>query len=93
MAKKRETQKKGLDYHLLHKTKLILLLVLKVFLVLVSFFAVMALLSLLSPWASFSQTKPLNIVMWIVGTSIAVPIYLFMIIRILKILKFDDGKW
>jgi len=92
MAKKRgNIQKKagkGLRHHLIHKGRLTLLLVLKVCLILISFFVVMTILSLFSPWANFNQVTFLNIVMWAIGLAIAILLYLFLIVRVLNLLKF-----
>lgn len=93
MPKKRgNTQErggKGLKHHIIHKGRLTLLLILKVCLILLSFFAVMAILSLFSPWANFNQVTFLNIVMWAIGLAIAILLYLFLIVRVLDLLKFN----
>jgi len=80
--------KKGLKHHIIHKSRLTLLLVLKVLLIFLSFFAVMAIMSLFSPWANFNQVSFLNITMWVIGLAIAILLYLFLIVRVLNLLKF-----
>jgi len=84
MAKKR-----GLRHHIIHKGRMGLLLILKVCLVLLSFFVVMSILSFFSPWANFNQVTFLNIVMWAIGLAIAILLYLFLIVRVLDLLKFN----
>ena len=89
-AGKREKKSgKGLKHHLIHKGRMGLLLILKVCLIFLSFFVVMAILSLFSPWANFNQVSFLNIVMWAIGLAIAILLYLFLIVRVLDMLKFD----
>jgi len=74
--------------HLVHKTRLGLLFVLKIFFVLISFFVVMTAISIISPWTSHSQLTLSNIIIWGIGLAIILLLYLFMIIKVLKILKF-----
>jgi len=88
MAKKTYV-KKGLKHHIIHKGRLTLLLILKVFLILLSFLVVMAILSFFSPWANFNQLSFLNILMWAIGLAIAILLYLFLIVRVLNLLKFN----
>ena len=88
-GKREKKAGKGLKYHLIHKSKLTLLLILKICLIFLSFFAVISILSLFSPWANFNQISFLNIVMWAIGLAIAILLYLFLIVKVLNILKFD----
>ena len=81
-------RKRGLKHHIIHKSRLTLLLVLKVFFLLLSFLVVMAILSFFSPWANFTEITALNIIMWVIGLAIAILLYLFLIVRILNLLKF-----
>ncbi|MEK6840818.1 MAG: hypothetical protein AABX79_02600 [Nanoarchaeota archaeon] len=85
----KKTEVKGLKHHIIHKSRLTLLLVLKVSLILISFFIVMRILSFFSPWVSFNEITPLNILMWAIGLAIAILLYLFLIVRVLDILKFS----
>lgn len=88
-AVKRENKAgKGLKHHPIHKGRLTLLLVLKVCLILISFSVIIGILSFFSPWADFNQLTPLNIFMWAIGFAIAILLYLFLIVRVLDILKF-----
>jgi len=80
-------KKRGIRHHIIHKGRLSLLLILKIFLVLLSFFLVVTLLSLFSPWV-FGQISFLNIIVWAIGLAIAIFLYLFLIARILNLLKF-----
>ena len=79
--------KKNLKYHVIHKGKLGFLLILKIVLVLFSFFVVMAAVSIISPWALYSISLS-NIIVWGIGLAIILLLYLFVIIKVLKILKF-----
>jgi hypothetical protein len=80
--------KKKLKKHLVHKAKLGLLLISKILFVLFSFFVVMAAMSIISPWTNPFQPTLSNIIVWGIGLAVILLLYLFMIIRILKILKF-----
>jgi len=82
MAKKR-----GLKHHIIHKSRLSLLLILKVFLVLLSFSIVVALLLYFSPWI-IKQISFLSIIIWGFGLAIAILLYLFLIVRVLDLLNF-----
>ncbi len=88
VGKREKKAGKGLKRHIMHKSRLTLLLVLKVCLILLSFFAVMAILSFFSPWANFNQVSFPNIVMWAIGLAIAILLYLFLIVKVLDFLKF-----
>ena len=88
-GKRKKKAGKGLKHHIIHKGRMGLLLILKVCLIFLSFFAVMAILSLFSPLANFNQVSFLNIVMWAIGLAIAILLYLFLIVKVLNILKFD----
>ena len=83
MAKKR-----GLRHHIIHKGRLSLLLIFKIFFVLLSFFVVITILSSFSPFADIGQASFFNIIMWVIGLAVVIILYLFLIIRVLKLLKF-----
>ncbi len=83
MAKKR-----GLRHHIIHKGRLSLLLILKIFLVFFSFFVVMAILTSFSPLTDLGQASFFNIIMLVIGLAVVSALYLFLIIRVLKLLKF-----
>ena len=87
MPRKTKTNK-SLKYHAVHKGKMGLLLILKVVLVLLSFFLVMAAVSLLAPWVNFDQISFINILVWAVSFAIVLGIYLFVILRVLHVFKF-----
>jgi len=91
MAKKRrQTAKRDLKHHIAHKSRLTLLLALKIFLILLSFFVVMALWSFFSPWTNFTELTFLNIFTWAIGLAIAILLYLFLVIKVLNLLKFKE---
>ena len=83
MAKKR-----GLRHHIIHKGRLSLLLIFKIFFVLFSFFVVITILSSFSPFVDLGQASFFNIIMWVIGLAVVSVLYLFLIIRVLKLLKF-----
>lgn len=83
MAKKR-----GLRHHIIHKGRLSLLLIFKIFFVLLSFFIVITILSSFSPFVDIGQASFFNIIMWVIGLAVVSALYLFLIIRVLKLLKF-----
>ncbi len=82
-------KKRGIRYHVVRKSKLSLLLFSKIILVLISFFVVIAALSIVSPWANLYQLSLSSIIIWGIGLAIVIILYLIMIIRVLKILKFS----
>lgn len=79
---KNKTPKKSIKHHIKHKSRLILFLIIKVFLIFViSIFILGGVYSLLN--------KSLNIVfVFIISFAIASFVYLFLIIKILKLFKF-----
>jgi hypothetical protein len=85
MAKKR-----NLKEHVLHKSRLTLLFLLKVFFALFSFLIVILALSFISPWTNpnFFNITISQIIYWAIALALVILLYLFFIIRILKILKF-----
>ena len=82
------TRKKGIKHHIMHKGRLSLLLIFKIFFVLFSFFVVITILSSFSPFVDLGQASFFNIIMWVIGLAVASVLYLFLIIRVLKLLKF-----
>ena len=83
-------KRKGIEHHIIHKGKLSLLLILKIFFVFFSFLVVVAIFSFFSPLTDLDlgQVSSFNIIMWIIGLAVVVALYLFLIIRVLKLLKF-----
>jgi len=82
-------KKRGIKYHIVHKSRLTLLLLLKVIFVLLSFFAVMLAISIIPPWVNLYKISLSSIVIFAIGLALVILVYLVMIIRILKVLKFQ----
>ena len=82
MSKKNKILKQKIKHHIKHKSKLFLLLIIKIFLVfLISIFVLWAVYSLLNNF--------LNIIfVFVVSFAIASFVYLFLIIKILKLFRF-----
>jgi hypothetical protein len=78
---------KGIKHHIIHKSKLSLLLLLKILFAFLSFFLVMAALSIISPWANIGQLSISSIIIWGISLTIIIILYLVMVIRMLRILK------
>ncbi len=81
-------RRKGIKHHIIHKGRLSLLLIFKIFFVLFSFFVVITILSSFSPFVDLGQASFFNIIMWVIGLAVVSVLYLFLIIRVLKLLKF-----
>lgn len=79
---------KGIKHHIIHKGKLSLLLILKIFFVFLSFFVVIAILSFFFPFNSIDQASFFDITIWAIGLAVGISLYLFLIIKIVKLFKF-----
>lgn len=81
-------KKKWILYHLSHKTRLMLLLLMKIMFAVVTFLLVLTIFTLISPSADFFSLSLFNLIVWLVALSIALYMYLFLVMKILKFLKF-----
>jgi len=81
MAKKKKTPREKIKYHIKHKSKLLLLLIVKILLVLISIFVLWVVYSLLK---NFLGIVPVLIISF----AIASLVYLFLIIKVLNLFKF-----
>lgn len=88
MAKKVKMKEK-IKKHIIHKSKLSFLLILKIIFVLISFFAVVILFSIVSPWAKIEVLSLIQLIYWSIGLTLGILLYLFIIIKVLKIMRFE----
>lgn len=84
MAKKRRT----VHEHIAHKGKFVLFLVLKIFFAFFSFFVLLGLLSFFLPWVDLSKVTLVSILILAVCLGIATTLYLFLILKVLHLLRF-----
>ncbi|MGA2130390.1 MAG: hypothetical protein ABSG05_02130 [Candidatus Pacearchaeota archaeon] len=83
--------KKSLRHHIIHKSKLSLLLILKIFFIFLSFYVVMAIFTIFSPWTNLDELTFTNVFVWMIGLAIATLIYLMLIIKTVDLFKFEQN--
>ncbi|MCR4327741.1 MAG: hypothetical protein NUV46_04125 [Nanoarchaeota archaeon] len=88
MAKKEKIKEK-IKKHIIHKSKLSFLLILKMIFVIVSFSLVVVIFSIISPWARIEVVSVAQLIYWSIGLTLGILLYLSIIIKILKIMKFE----
>lgn len=81
--------KRGLRHHITHKSKITLLLTVKIFFIFLSFYFVMAVFTLFSPWTNLDELTFANILVWALGLGIATLVYLILILKTLPHFKFQ----
>ena len=86
--KMKTKKKRGARYHIIHKSKLSLLLIMKIILAFFSFLVISALFAFLSPWSNLEITSFLQFVYWAFAMALILFLYLYLIIHFLKLLKF-----
>ena len=88
MRKNSKFKRKTIREQAIHKGKLGFLLLLKIFFAFFSFFVLVGLLYLFLPWVNLSQVSLSTVLVFAVSIGIATTLYLFLILKVLHILKF-----
>ena len=82
MVKRNKVSKQKIKYHIKHKSKLVLLLIIKIFLVFLT-----SILILGGAYLLLNDVLNLTLV-FVISFAIASIVYLFLIIKVLKLFKF-----